>query len=397
MAICFKIFIIFSFVLNPALQKKSFASTIVKSKKILIRSTDANLKDYEKYIIENKDFVKPNFETIIKYSFSVKPNHILNLQNLAETEFLDADVAKSVKTYKKIVSLSLKEIWPQDVQNIIFQSYFRLAQLEKENEEFWIQKAIDYAMNLKPNSSKIPLGLIQTHEKLSLLTLNDAENMIPLNKLSDQNIRINGSNTLSLVNKNIIYRLDRVSEDSLPSVSYVLGSKILNYKFNSLMFEGLCNNIKPNTETPLTSEQFAKYNHFYVFSSTKCDPIKVSSILNQSLSPARKIIKTNSNPLILSLNPNPSDSTLPRELPLKTNLEQNTQTWTENSGFQLNNENKNNLLSPSSGQLKIRNSKKSKTWIYIGSAVLALTLGAMFVHQQNDNSKTYESTQRQGF
>lgn len=374
MAICFKFFIILGLTFNPIFNNYSFA----KTSKILIRSKDSNKEQYSDYLIKNTDFVKPNLENILKLNLRYKSNQILNLQNLAETEFLGDDISKSTNTYKKIVSLALNDLWTPEIKQIIFQSYFRLAQLEKGKENYWLEKAIEFSVDSKPDPKLTPMGLAENYTRLIALNLQNESEIVKLNPEISNKYIINSSFIKSGLNKKSIYRLDYIAEGSLPFTTFLSGLNINNFKISELNFTGLCEKIKPSRKTNFTSAQIKQYSNFYVYSSDECEPKSVVTILNAS--------KETSNPKIV----NSSKTKLVTTLPQKTIIED------------LKNQNT-SLSSPSISEnqnlskIKYKKSNKKNTWIYVGSAILAVTLGAMFINQQNDNSRNYESTSRQGF
>lgn len=374
MAICFKFFIILGLTFNPVLNNYSFA----KTSKILIRSKDANQEQYSDYLIKNTDFVKPNLENILKLNFRYKSNQILNLQNLAETEFLGDDVSKSINTYKKIISLALNDLWTPEIKQIIFQSYFRLAQLEKGKENYWLEKAIEFSVDSKPDPKLTPIGLAENYSHLISSNLQNESEIIKLDPELSKKYIINSSFIKSGLNKKSIYRLDYIAESSLPFTTFLSGSKINNFKISEINFTGLCEKIKPSRKINITSTQIKQYSNFYVYSSDKCEPKSVMTILNAS--------KESSNPIIVNNSKTKLVTTLPQKIMTEDLKSQNI-----------------NLSSPmisknqNLSKISYKKSNKKNTWIYVGSAILAVTLGAMFINQQNDNSRNYESTSRQGF
>ncbi len=405
MVICFKFVLILSLIYNPIFASNSFAA----SSKVLLRSTDANEVEYANFISNNMEYVKPDPMTLSKFLLKHQSNQILNLQKLAEIEFLDDDVTKSIKTYKKIVSLALNDLWSAEVKQIIFQSYFRLAQLEKDKEGFWLQKSIDFAVDSKPDPKLTPMGLSQLHEKLLSTHLSDDQKLVKLN-LSNKYL-INSSVAKSALNKTTIYRIDYITEYSLPFTTYASGSKISNLKTLELKFKGLCKNLSPERKVNFTSSQLKQFANFYVFSSIKCEPTPVINILEPNMLDRKQALAEESKSSLVSdqrselltqsfakssskVNLTGTRLKLPTSLPVKTNIE-------DSNEINPSSDRSLNLIAHPDSNSKIKNdakkSNRQKTWIYVGSAILAVTLGAMFINQQNDSPRTYESTSRQGF
>ncbi len=438
MAICFKFIIAFCLITNPLITKFANAKN-QDNLKILIMSEDAEPKDYYNFLNENNFYIKSTFDSISnniannissdrpddrqKTGFKNKASHISNLKILAEVEFLDEDITKSINTYKKIISFGLAEVWGSDTKSTIFQSYFRLAQLEKDKEKLWIQKALDFASDLRPSSSLTPIGLKNTFEKIRFetstnqieyikLNLNNPKSKFSVNNESKElidfkqadfkqdylnQIHINSSKNISIVNKNSLYRLDFISDTSLPSVAFVKGSNISGYKPVEIKFNGLCENLETSSDIKLNSDQILKFENYYIYSSTDCEPISASLILNRNN--LEEITTPMSDKIIIAQDKQAQSSkSMPNNLPQKSNPDVSD---LSNTNYNLRPSDRALNTFPESkysdGQSQVKKPRSTNKWIYIGSAVLAVTIGAMFLNQQNDSSEAYEPTRTKGF
>lgn len=279
-------------------------------------------------------------KTTLTKSNADKAMMIDNLNKIAELEFLEGDLSKAQNTYKQITDLALDESWSDETRKIMFQSFFRLAQIDKGHEKEWTTKAFVFASDLEPNIKTTPQTLIKLYSQAKVsdqvVTLNesDLENTNLKGKHLEQKI-INGSKTLNTVYKNKIYRLDLLTGDQKSSTHFVRGDLIANFKPH-----------KPKVE-------------------------------NKTVASTSKV--------------------LAETLPTKTLKTINyTQSLSEGFG-----ENKNNTLdfqnAAGSSTAKVKSSKRRRTWIYIASTALAVTLGAVLISNNNDKSNSYDSARNQGF
>lgn len=356
-----KISIAFCLFLNPA---QSFAvrtnTSTEKNMTVLFRTENSEIDNYNR-TLEKHGYYRPRLVVA-----KDKVNTLVNLKSLAEHEFVSSgDLSEPLATYKKIISKSLDQPWPDKGRSVIFESYFRLAQIEKDQKEFWIKKAISYAYDLKPNPARIPISLIEDYEKLRKL-----KQFEKLAKNIDPQIIVNGSKKIKTVESNSLYRLDHFSDISFYQTKYALGKNISSTKFNKNSFGGKCQ--KASARFNLENREL---NNVYLFSSEKCDPIKLADM-------RIKFIRE-STLNVAKANPKPA---LPTLLPQKTteSVQMTSTTFGDHSmGF---------------NQTAIKPKKRSSNkWYYIGSAVLAVTIGAMLINEDNDNSRRYEPTSRQGF
>lgn len=271
-------------------------------------------------------------------SYALNRNQIVqNLNLAAQLEFLDSDLIKAKNTYLKITEMSLDQAWTKDVREIIYQAYFRLAQLEKNQSEKWVLKAITYAPDLEPDLELTPKNLVTSYNKLK----KDAS-FIKINSTKNKTYLINGSNKIAKVHKDKIYRIDDIS-NPFSEVRFIKGHLIDG--FNSSVITSAQN--KKNEHKNHTPKQ-----------STE---IKLATYL-----PQKKLFRPQ---LELNLNNTPNGS---------KNL---------NIDFaQLKNQIKHKKVK-----------KRNNTWIYIASTIVAVTLGAVLISNNNDNSKAYEPSQSKEF
>lgn len=273
------------------------------------------------------------------YSSFPKDTVIENLYQVAELEFVEGDLTKSLQAYQKITDSALDESWSEPTRRLIFQSYFRMAQLQKDQETTWVEKAYIFASDLTPDSNITPLGLKNLYQSI---TQNQDIILLPLEKLNNKTI--NGSKNLFSVHKHKIYRVDINTQEGQSSVHFVKGEKILNFT--------------PEKQNPTVSKEPA---------------------LPQTLPAKKKFTYVNNN---MNIRDNLNSAETP------SSFQEALQDLNAKMNFQ------GGLVSK--GPLK-KDSKKKNRWLYIASTALAVTLGAMLVYQNNDKSSNYEPAKHQGF
>jgi uncharacterized protein YjbI with pentapeptide repeats len=305
--------------------------------------------------------------TIPCHAFN-KVKTIENLIQMAEVEFLDSDLTKAGLTYKAITNLALDEVWPKHIRANIFQSYFRLAQLDKNQEVYWIKKAIVYAPDLKPNLDLTPPNLVQLFEeqckKQNYINLDQSQS-----ELSDKfKVLINSSESMDKVVSDKIYRLDFIKDGLAHHTFFVGGESIAGFSLKQ----------KLKTQTSLTTapKLLNKKSR-----SVNTQPLgKLATHLPMKLGTTKDI-------------ENPMDSSSFETSNLKsTNLKRTSFESPNLKTESLTTSNFNSLNS-----IKAKKAKPDRTWIYIASSVLAVTLGAVLINQNSDSSRSYEPNRTQGF
>ena len=276
-----------------------------------------------------------------------------NLIHVAEDEFLDSDLSKATQTYKAITNLALDEVWPSEVRAHIFQSYFRLAQLDKTKEVFWIRKAIVFAPDLKPNLDLTPLNLVQIFKaQIQMQSYIDLKATQAL-KSDKFKVLINSSEQIDKVVADKVYRLDFDKNGSTHHTYFLKGSEIPNFDLDQRLSSAL----------------------ILARAHKKTDIQKISASTQNK-------------------------SKLATQLPMKLSStkyyeDQMALTSYESQDLSTDSLTKSNFNSLEAN--KPKKPKSNRTWIYIASSVLAVTLGAVLINQNNDSSRTYEPNRSQGF
>lgn len=290
----------------------------------------------------------------------ITPCHAINkvktLENLiqvAEDEFLDSDLSKAIQTYKAITNLALDEIWTVEIRANIFQSYFRLAQLDKTKEIYWIKKAIVFAPDLKPNLDLTPLNLVQIYEAQIQMQSYTNLKAIQASKSDKFKVLINSSDQIDKVVADKIYRLDFVNNGLTHHTYFMKGSEIATFDLDQRM------------KADLILANAPKKQDLKSMSNSSKQKIKLATQLPMKLSPTKYFDDSMMMASFESQNLKSTDFT------------------------------KSNFTSLSSD--KPKKTKSNRTWIYIASSVLAVTLGAVLINQNNDSSRTYEPNRTQGF
>ncbi len=274
-----------------------------------------------------------------------KEQAIKNMSHMAELEFLESDLSKAEQTFIAITDLALDNHWTSDVRKSIFQAYFRLAQLKKTEASSWIKKAIEFAPDLKPDYDITPKNLVQNYDNLVL----NIEYVTIKKVTNDSDLKfqrlINGSDAITRVVKDKIYRIDYLTKDpSSTTTHYVLGAKINSLDHKKLALDSRVNANKSKTQKP-----------------------------NNSLAttlPAKIIPEVNFNP----------------DLSIASSVfEQKSDLGFEANAFD-------ELTNQKSKKTKSRN-----TWVIVASAVLALTIGGVLMSNNNDSPSGYEPNSKKGF
>ncbi len=275
--------------------------------------------------------------------FVAQPSHgsdraqiITNLEVAAEIEFLDSDLTNARKTYKKIVQMALDQVWTDKIRTTIYQAHYRMAQLDKTNADKWVMSAIAFAPDFQPNNEITPRNLVDKYKMANLNSL-----FVEINKSKLEKVLINSSKHISKVHKNKIYRLDSITNPNLKP-KFVKGNQIDNYDENSF-------------KATLVAIDHSKKQNQEQERETK---------LALHL-PQKKFLKSK-----LELNLASKD------------FKSHTNNF-KTAGFKTKN--------------KIKEKNNDYTWIYVASSILAVTLGAVLISDNNDNSKPYEPSQSKGF
>lgn len=269
-----------------------------------------------------------------------------NLFHMAEIEFLDTDLSKAVASYTNITQLALDEIWPLETRRKIFQAHFRMGQLEKDKQPYWITKAIEFAPDLQPDLEITPKNLCELFSELSskktLISIDDDFS----NSAPDHKILINSSQDIKKVSPSKLYRLDFIKPGAESITYYVKGREINSFDLNQ----------KLAAEKRRDEERMA---------AVKSQP-RLAKSLPVKLTPDSKL---SDSMVLASFNPNQ----------------------------QVNSELQGSRYDGSS-QTKLRKAKKRRRlWLYVGSAIVGVTLGAVLMSQNSGSPNTYEPANPQGF
>lgn len=335
---------------------------IKKSPSILLRDSLVTEQDYTNFVNSTPDYKQPNWT-----DFYENETALNNIKRLGENEFLESDLSKAKNTFKTLADLQFKSLWSKQSRSSIFHGFFRLAQLEPEKSEEHIKNAYFFAPDLKPDPEFIPQKLID------IFTQQSCHGCIELQ--NNPSRFINSSDQITAVEPERKYRLDFLGLEYGLHSSIVKGRDIDHYQMGSVEVRGSCDSLS-------LSKNLTFKNQDNAFVLTKnCGPQKISKLLENRRIQLERLTKK--EPTIklsnTSLQVSPG---LAKALPEKT---------VEELDFQFS------KTHPDFNSTKTQTSKKSNRWIYISSFVLALTIGAVLINEQNDNQTVYEPTSRRGF
>ena len=369
---------------------KPLTKNALTSKKILVRSIEASTSDYLEFV-ENH----PDFSTPLETQSSEKEKILKHIYKLFEFEFLQGDTSKATKTLKQITSLALDHPFSKAVQDIIFISFFRLAQLEPSESLKWIKRALDYNISLNPNPKFIPISLIEKYKLLKSRTS-------LLNIFLKDGQLINGSLEISQVVPNAIYRIDHLNSLSGHRVHFVTGKKIDSLPPPKPLAKGDCHQNSLISPTP---RNFKTMKDHYVFLGPKCAPKKLSHFYrSQKMQRISKDLAKKD-----SLNQKWEDSnslSQTQKLPLKKTSTSSDLQWTLKTTSSYPSNSSISPLGSSNKPLSLESienkssQKKTSKWIYILSGLAAVALGAVIIDQVGSESskpKTYKPNSNKGF
>lgn len=344
-----------------------------ETQKILIRSSETSISDYLHFTKNHLEFLTP-----FPISPTEKEKALKNMYKLFEFEFLKEDISKATETLKKLTSLALDHPFSKPIQDILFLSFFRLAQLEPSESLKWLKKALTYNPFLEPNPHFVPISLIEKYKILKSRTLF-------LDISSQENQLVNGSFEISQVIPSAIYRIDIFDTLSGHRTKFMTGRQINSLTKTPPLVQGNCH--KHSLTSPIPQNLKDRKN-YYVFLGSQCSPKNLS-----------QFYKTSKKTKGLNL----TSKSLPSQKISATPTSRSLQ-WTLNQEF---------FPSPSSPlsidstqkplsleSIKNKSSKKRNgQWIYILSGIATIALGAIIINQTHKSSKpqAYKARSTQEF
>ena len=132
-----------------------------QAKTLLVRSGEVSPEVYESHL-----HTYPHLQSPVQLYIAQSQTQKINKQMeklfvLAKKNFLQSELTTATEHYKSVVQLSYENDWSETLSSLISHSYFRLAQLEKEQSENWLKQALAFAPDTAPNPHIFPPPLVQ--------------------------------------------------------------------------------------------------------------------------------------------------------------------------------------------------------------------------------------------
>lgn len=340
----------------------------VSGQRILIQSVDTDDSDFQEFVNQSSGYV--TLESVRPPINASAPHQISSLQKLAEAEFLGEDPFKSLPIYTRITSMALDQDWDTESRSIIFTSFFRMAQLQPDQSQKYIKKAILFDSAQHPNPELIPptLQAIFKNVQTELET-----KMMSFEPTATPTFYVNGVKNLNRIYPDALYRITFVSNIYGIKTEITKGDTAAElFPYGVPLVQGQCRNVVA------VNPDVKDLNQSFVFTSKNCAPKLMASVA--SLTQAK--LKANESQLSGAL---PTKSVQTEVVSLNLYPSSIDTEQIEASGSQAPMSNKGKLT------------KKQKTWIIVVSSIAAATLTAMLIQKQNDKPRNYVPTESSGF
>ena len=136
------------------------------AREVVIQSEQTSDIRYQRHLLEN-----PQSQSFIQYHVSQKSDwtyELLNELKLGQFHFLNGDLKKAQKHFKKMAELQHQVNWGPKERGGIHYALMRLSQLEKDENQrqAWLKQAVAFEYNKNPDSKLFPPPLIEDYLKL---------------------------------------------------------------------------------------------------------------------------------------------------------------------------------------------------------------------------------------
>ncbi len=207
---------------------------------VLKPSSQSSLPDYFEFLKKNKNFY---ISWVQAWSLQNKSNlKTLKLERnfrAAEEHFIVGEIQKAQKIYISIVQSQHSHDWPQAQHQKIFESFFRLAQIEPHHHNFWIEKAFNFHPGAQILNPKIPQSFRDKWEEIK-----SKKTTLLISPTPGYKVYVNGLKLPQKLEPLSPYRVTWVSEKSRAFTKTLNGSHIPSFS-PPLLFHATGNCKKP--------------------------------------------------------------------------------------------------------------------------------------------------------
>ena len=170
----------------------SICSPSIGYSQILIRADKTSFIEFSAYAQTEsmKTFTEYQLE---KIRISPRPVQLKSLLEKAQSKFLSHDPESAKPVYQSIIHQAHSFDWEEEERKIIFYSFLRLAQLERNvhKSKLLLKEAMIFEQDLKLDFKLFPPPLVKAYQQIkksSLLTSLDLKNIFPIHEV----VLING-------------------------------------------------------------------------------------------------------------------------------------------------------------------------------------------------------------
>ncbi len=136
------------------------------AREVVIQSGQTSDIRYQRHLLES-----PRSQSFIQYYISQKSDwtyRLLNELKLGQFHFLNGDLEKARKHFKKMADFQHQANWNSKERDGIHYALMRLSQLEgdEKQRQFWLRQAVALEYNKTPDPGLFPPPLIEDYRKL---------------------------------------------------------------------------------------------------------------------------------------------------------------------------------------------------------------------------------------
>ena len=149
--------------------------------KVVTLGSSGKEVEFQKFLI-NSSGKKSLNSTLIQQQINKNSKLIEDKYKLAVKGLLLEDLKPSIFVLKEITGFSEKLIFNENSSKLVSESFFRLANLERLNANFWIKQGVYFNLDFKPSAQTFNPNIIKTFNKKNeeaqkFLYLQSSENL----------------------------------------------------------------------------------------------------------------------------------------------------------------------------------------------------------------------------
>jgi len=117
----------------------------------LVRPLGANRAAYQEFIIHHPQYSNVTSNLIEKERPPAKSKNLLRLFYRAQQVFFKGSLSEAARSFELVVNQAYESHWKAAERKLIVRSFFRLAQIQRDQQSNWISKAIAFDSQLSPD------------------------------------------------------------------------------------------------------------------------------------------------------------------------------------------------------------------------------------------------------